>query len=77
METPDDLKEVILFTYVFGILDGLRDKGLVKGGMFSLTKTGKDTYLWLREHGFTATNDEINRVMTELMNHHEATGKTE
>lgn len=63
----DDLtREEKVSLYVIGILDGLKHKGLVKGGWCQISEDGEKTLAALRASGFQPTSEEIEGCMTVL-----------
>lgn len=52
--------------FVVGTLDDLKAGGLVDGGRFQCTKSGREKYELLKADGFSPTKQEINDCMSEV-----------
>jgi hypothetical protein len=65
-------EQVMLF--ILGTMQGLIDKGLVKGGWVRLSPTGMDEYRALAATGFSPTDAEIEGCMRVLQSDRDPLG---
>lgn len=59
-------RDVKVLIYVYGILNNLKEKGFIDGGIFKLTTKGYEMYDKLVEEKFTPTEKEITEAMNAI-----------
>ena len=59
-------REDKVLIYVTGVLDNLKQKGIIEGGGFKLGTIGIEAYKKLIKDGFVATDEEIKAAIDAL-----------